>query len=160
MRKNFFVMAVALSCGFAIGDSISNLSQVVGMDITHELCQGLPSGSGFSDWEMTALATLRAIRMGDVTNFVANSTTGMLNREFDVCITNVIPATFSQAFCLTSSEFSRYHLTSYAVSTNVPGRVCVDLSVMLRRVTSQHDISESLNLVLLKTNEVWKVDGL
>jgi len=154
--------AVVLSRGVALGDSISNLSQVVGMDLTQELCQAMPSGSGFANWETTALATLRAIRMGDATNFVANSTPGMLSREFEVVATNAVsvPATFTQAFSLTSSEFSRYRVTAYAVTTNSPGRVCVDINVLLRRGDSQNDIPETLNLSLIKTNDVWKVDGL
>ena len=160
MRTASVVAVVMLSCGIALCDSISNLSQIVGIDLTHELCQGLPSGSGFANWEAVTLATLRAIRMGDATNFVANTTAGMLNREFEIALTNDVPATFAQAFSLTSAEFSRYYVTSYAVITNAPERVCVDINVLLRRGISSHDILETLNFSLLKTNYVWKVDGL
>lgn len=152
--------AVVLSRGVALGDSISNLSQVVGMDLSQELCQGMPRGGGFADWETTTLAMLRAMRTGDATNFVANSTAGMLEREFAVCVTNGVSEKFVQAFSQTSVEFSHFRVSSYAVTTNVPERVCLDISVLLRRGVSPHDIPETMNVSLLKTNGVWKVDGL
>lgn len=37
------IAALALSCGFAFGDSISNLSQIVGRDITQEVCLAMTS---------------------------------------------------------------------------------------------------------------------
>ena len=80
------------------GDSISNLSQIVGRDITQEVCLSMPAGHDFANWEATTLAVLRSMRTGDVTNFVANSTAGMLDREFEVSLTNGIPAAFSLAF--------------------------------------------------------------
>ena len=50
------IAALALSCGFAFGNSISNLSQIVGRDITQEVCLAMPVGHDFASWETTALA--------------------------------------------------------------------------------------------------------
>lgn len=142
------------------GDSISNLSQIVGRDITQEVCLSMPAGHDFANWEATTLAVLRSMRTGDVTNFVANSTAGMLDREFEVSLTNGIPAAFSLAFSQTSIEYSRYRVTAYDITTNTTDSVCVNISVMLGRAASTNDIQEIFNFSLLKTNDVWKVDGL
>ena len=88
------VVALVLSCGLAFGDSISNLSQIVGMDITQEVCLSMPAGHDFANWEATTLAVLRSMRTGDVTNFVANSTAGMLDREFERTATLLLRAVF------------------------------------------------------------------
>ncbi len=160
MKRMIIAIAFGLSCGFAFGDSISNLSQVVGMDITREVCQSMPVGSGFANWEITALATLRAIRTGDATNFVANSTSEMLYREFEISLTNGVPATFAHAFSQTSAEFSRYRITSYDITTNTVEAVALRLNVQLGRSTSTNDISDTINFYMLKTNDVWKVDGI
>ena len=161
MVKNIIpVAALVLSCGLAFGDSISNLSQIVGRDITQEMCLAMPAGHDFSNWETTTLAMLRSIRTGDVTNFVANSTAGMLKREYALSLTNGIPAAFSLAFLQTAEEFSRYRVTSYDITTNTAESVCVNINVMLRRGASTNDIPEAFNISLLKTNGVWKVDGL
>ena len=154
------VVALVLSCGLAFGDSISNLSQIVGRDITQEVCLSMPAGHDFANWEATTLAVLRSMRTGDVTNFVANSTAGMLDREFEVSLTNGIPAAFSLAFSQTSTEYSRYRVTAYDITTNTTESVCVNINVMLGRGASTNDIQEIFNFSLLKTNEVWKVDGL
>ena len=158
-KGQIIVAALALACGFAFGDSISNLSQIVGRDITQEVCLSMPAGHDFANWEATTLAVLRSMRTGDVTNFVANATAGMLDREFEVSLTNGIPAAFSLAFSQTSSEFSRYRVTSYSITTNTTGSVCVNINVMLGRGASTNDIQEIFNFALLKTNEVWRVDG-
>jgi len=84
----------------------------------------------------------------------------MLDREFEVILTNGIPAAFSLAFSQTSAEFLRYRVTSYDITTNTTESVCVNINVMLGRGTSTNDIQEIFNFSLLKTNEVWKVDGL
>ena len=160
MKNTITVTALALSCGLAFGDSISNLAQIVGRDITQEMCLAMPAGHDFSNWETTTLAMLRSIRTGDVTNFVANSTTGMLKREYELSLTNGIPAAFSLAFSQTSAEFSRYRVTSYDITTDTTESVCVNMNVMLGRGASTNDIQEIFNFSLLKTNEVWKVDGL
>ena len=154
------VTALVLSCGLAFGDSISNLSQIVGRDITQEMCLAMPAGHDFANWETTTLAMLRSIRTGDVTNFVANSTAGMLEKEFEVGVTNGISAAFSIAFSQTSTEFSRYRVIAYDITTNTTESVCVNINVMLGRGASTNDIQEIFNFSLLKTNEVWKVDGL
>ena len=154
------VVALVLSCGLAFGDSISNLSQIVGMDITQEVCLSMPAGHDFANWEATTLAVLRSMRTGDVTNFVANSTAGMLEKEFEVGVTNGISAAFSIAFSQTSTEFSRYRVIAYDITTNTTESVCVNINVMLGRGASTNDIQEIFNFSLLKTNEVWKVDGL
>ena len=86
------VVALVLSCGLAFGDSISNLSQIVGRDITQEVCLSMPAGHDFANWEATTLAVLRSMRTGDVTNFVANSTAGMLDREFERTATLLLRA--------------------------------------------------------------------
>lgn len=88
------VVALVLSCGLAFGDSISNLSQIVGRDITQEVCLSMPAGHDFANWEATTLAVLRSMRTGDVTNFVANSTAGMLDREFERTATLLLRAVF------------------------------------------------------------------
>ena len=161
MVKNIIpVAALVLSCGLAFGDSISNLSQIVGRDITQEMCLAMPAGHDFSNWETTTLAMLRSIRTGDVTNFVANSTAGMLKREYALSLTNGIPAAFSLAFLQTSEEFSCYRVTSYDITTNTAESACVNINMMLRREASTNDMDEIFNFSLLKTNEVWKVDGL
>ena len=160
MKNIITVAALVLSCGLAFGDSISNLSQIVGRDITQEMCLAMPTGHDFANWETTTLAVLRSIRTGDVTNFVANSTTGMLKREYELSLTNGIPAAFSLAFSQTSAEFSRYRVTSYDITTDTTESVCVNMNVMLGRGASTNDIQEIFNFSLLKTNEVWKVDGL
>ena len=36
MKNTITIAALALACGFAFGDSISNLSQIVGRDITRK----------------------------------------------------------------------------------------------------------------------------
>jgi hypothetical protein len=41
-----------------------------------------------------------------------------------------------------------------------PDRVSLGMSVTLRRNEASHDISEVMNVSLLKTNAVWLVDGL
>ena len=120
----------------------------------------MPAGHDFANWEATTLAVLRSMRTGDVTNFVANSTAGMLDREFEVSLTNGIPAAFSLAFSQTSTEYSRYRVTAYDIATNTTDSVCVNISVMLGRAASTNDIQEIFNFSLLKTNDVWKVDGL
>ena len=84
----------------------------------------------------------------------------MLDREFEVCLTNGIPAAFPLAFSQTSTEYSRYRMTAYDVTSNTTDSVCVNISVMLGRAASTNDIQEIFNFSLLKTNEVWKVDGL
>ena len=160
MKNIITVAALVLSCRLALGDSISNLSQIVGRDITQEVCLSMPVGHDFANWETTTLAVLRSIRTGDVTNFVANATAGMLDREFEVILTNGIPAAFSLAFSQASAEFLRYRVTSYDITTNTTESVCVNINVMLGRGTSTNDIQEIFNFSLLKTNEVWKVDGL
>ena len=160
MKNIITVAALALSCGLAFGDSISNLAQIVGRDITQEVCLLMPAGHDFANWETTTLAALRSMRTGEVTNFVANVTAGMLDREFGVSLTNGIPAAFSLAFSQTSAEFSRYRITSYDISTDTTESVCVNMNVMLGRGASTNDIQEIVNFSLLKTNEVWKVDGL
>ena len=159
MKNIIIVAALVSSCGLAFGDSISNLSQIVGRDITQEVCLSMPAGHDFVNWEATTLAVLRSMRTGDATNFVANSTAGMLDREFEVSLTNGIPAAFSLAFSQTSSEFSRYRVTSYNITTNTTESVCVNINVMLGRGASTNDIQEIFNFSLLKTNEVWRVDG-
>ena len=159
-KDQIIVAALVLSCGLAFGDSISNLSQIVGRDITQEVCLSMPAGHDFANWEATTLAVLRSMRTGDVTNFVANSTAGMLDREFEVSLTNGIPADFSLSFSQTSAEFSRYRVTSYNIITNTTESVDVNINVMFGRGTSTNDIQEIFNFSLLKTNEVWKVDGI
>ena len=84
----------------------------------------------------------------------------MLDREFEVSLTNGIPAAFSIAFSQTSPEFSRYRVIVYDITTNTTESVCVNINVMLGRGASTNDIQEIFNFSLLKTNEVWKVDGL
>ena len=160
MKNIIIVAALVSSCGLAFGDPISNLSQIVGRDITQEVCLSMPAGHDFANWEATTLAVLRSMRTGDVTNFVANSTAGMLDREFEVSLTNGIPAAFSIAFSQTSTEFSRYRVIAYDITTNTTESVCVNINVMLGRGASTNDIQEIFNFSLLKTNEVWKVDGL
>ena len=160
MKNIIIVAALVSSCGLAFGDPISNLSQIVGRDITQEVCLSMPAGHDFANWEATTLAVLRSMRTGDVTNFVANSTAGMLDREFEVSLTNGIPAAFSIAFSQTSTEFSRYRVIAYDITTNTTESVCVNINVMLGRRASTNDIQEIFNFSLLKTNEVWKVDGL
>ena len=159
-KGQIIVAALVSSCGLAFGDSISNLSQIVGRDITQEVCLSMPAGHDFANWEATTLAVLRSMRTGDATNFVANSTAGMLDREFEVSLTNGIPAAFSLAFSQTSTEYSRYRVTAYDITTNTTDSVCVNISVMLGRAASTNDIQEIFNFSLLKTNDVWKVDGL
>ena len=110
MKNTIIVAALVLSCGLAFGDSISNLSQIVGRDITQEVCLSMPAGHDFANWEATTLAVLRSMRTGDVTNFVANSTAGMLDRDFEVSLTNGIPAAFSLAFFQTSLVFNNEKL--------------------------------------------------
>ena len=154
------IAALALSCGFAFGNSISNLSQIVGRDITQEVCLAMPAGHDFANWETTTLAVLRSIRTGDVTNFVANSTAGMLKREYELSLTNGIPAAFSLAFLETSAEFSRYRVTSYDILTNTAESASVNINVILVREASTNEMQEIFNFSLLKTNEVWMVDGL
>lgn len=160
MKKASIVVAVVMFCGFAVGDSISNMAQIVGRDITQDMCMAMPTGYGFSNWEKATLAVLRAIRTGDATNFFANATIEMLNREFAVSPTNSIPENFSQAFAQTSAEFSRYRVTSYEIRTNTSDLVGLDINLMLRRGTSTNDILETINFSLIRTNDVWKVDGL
>ena len=160
MKNLITVAALALSCGLAFGDSVSNLSQIVGRDITQEVWLSMPVGYDFANWETATLAVLRSMRTGDVTNFVANATTGMLDREFEVSMTNGIPAAFSLAFSQTSAEFSRYRVTSYDIITNTAESARVNINVILGRGASTNDIQEIFNFSLLKTNEVWKVDGL
>ena len=162
MVKNIITIAalVVVSCGLAFGDSISNLSQIVGRDITQEMCLAMPAGHDFATWETTTLAVLRSIRTGDVTNFVANSTAGMLIREYELSLTNGIPAAFSLAFLETSAEFSRYRVTSYDILTNTAESASVNINVILVREASTNEMQEIFNFSLLKTNEVWKVDGL
>ena len=94
MKNTIIVAALVLSCGLAFGDSISNLSQIVGRDITQEVCLSMPAGHDFANWEATTLAVLRSMRTGDVTNFVANSTAGMLDREFERTATLLLRAVF------------------------------------------------------------------
>lgn len=162
MVKNIITIAalVVVSCGLAFGDSISNLSQIVGRDITQEMCLAMPAGHDFANWETTTLAVLRSIRTGDVTNFVANSTAGMLKREYELSLTNGIPAAFSLAFLETSAEFSRYRVTSYDILTNTAESASVNINVILVREASTNEMQEIFNFSLLKTNEVWMVDGL
>ena len=160
MKNTITIAALALACGFAFGDSISNLSQIVGRDITQEMCLAMPAGHDFANWETTTLAVLRSIRTGDVTNFVANSTAGMLKREYELSLTNGIPAAFSLAFLETSAEFSRYRVTSYDILTNTAESASVNINVILVREASTNEMQEIFNFSLLKTNEVWKVDGL
>ena len=160
MKNIITVAALVLSCGLAFGDSISNLSQIVGRDITQEMCLAMPAGHDFANWETTTLAVLRSIRTGDVTNFVANSTAGMLKREYELSLTNGIPAAFSLAFLETSAEFSRYRVTSYDILTNTAESASVNINVILVREASTNEMQEIFNFSLLKTNEVWKVDGL
>lgn len=160
MKKLIVFPLVAVLYSLAFGEPISNLSQVVGVDLTPAVCSQLPSGCGFADWEIATLAMIRNIRTGDATNFVANATAELLAREFDVALTNGVPDEFAQAFALTSAEFAHYRLASYALATNLPDRVGLGMSVTLRRNEASHDISEVMNVSLLKTNAVWLVDGL
>ena len=47
------VAALVLSCRLALGDSISNLSQIVGRDITQEVCLSMPVGHDFANHYQT-----------------------------------------------------------------------------------------------------------
>ena len=49
MKNTITIAALALSCGFAFGDSISNLSQIVGRDITQEVCLSMPVRHDFAN---------------------------------------------------------------------------------------------------------------
>lgn len=160
MKRIISVAVLALSFGIASGDSITNLSQLVGRELTQEACQKMPVGHDFSNWETATLAVLRSIRMGDVTNFVANATAGMLDREFEVGLTNGIIETFSLAFAQTSGEFSRCRIVSYDITTNTAESACVNINVTLGRGASTNDIPETFNFSFLKVNDAWKINGL
>ena len=49
MKNIIIVAALVSSCGLAFGDSISNLSQIVGRDITQEVCLSMPAGHDFAN---------------------------------------------------------------------------------------------------------------
>lgn len=154
--KRMTCIVIALTAGSAF--CVTNLAQIVGRDLTPEVCSGIPDDS--STWESAALATLKFIRLGDATNFWRISTADLLVREFEAASSNGMSEVFASAFRDASAEFSHYMPMSYSVVTNTKNRVSLDLPTLLKRGESTSGITELFHFSLISTDSGWRLDDM